>query len=292
MRRVALLLALAACSASFASASDEEVHQSLVRLREVGGWKPTGIIDIGAHEADWSRGAQKVFPDAKYLLLEGDSDLEPRLKAFGKPYEIAIVGARDGKVTCAPSLPTARLRVTGRSADCPLFSPRFVAIRFRRYISSHSPRFGRRSLPRPRAPALPAKTKEALTPISCNCRFPIPPPSLLATTGHQHEKWKTGNSIYLENTNIFHDEGGSVRKVERNMRTLDTIIAERGENVKYNLLKVCSQTAGGDSRTAFRAPRPEECIRRTLASLTQAVCDPLLSPSRVRSATCKVPSST
>lgn len=77
------------------------MQDALIRLREAGGWEPKGIIDVGAHRAGWAMAAREVFPSAEFLLLEGDADLEPSLKDFGEPYEITIIGARDGKITCA-----------------------------------------------------------------------------------------------------------------------------------------------------------------------------------------------
>lgn len=106
-----------------------DLSEALIRLREVGGWVPRGIIDVGAHRAGWAKEARAVFPSADFLLLEGDPDLEPDLKAFGEPYAISIVGARNGKVTCAlPSphparqLPTARRRKSPHSC-LPVTSP-------------------------------------------------------------------------------------------------------------------------------------------------------------------------
>lgn len=151
--------------ASALKGEPDDVPNALRRLKEIGGFYPQGIIDVGAHKGDWTRMALTVFPDSQYLLLEGDADLEPELKETGKPYEIGIVGSHDGTVVW-----------------------------------------------------------------------------------HQHKQHKTGNSLYLENSNAFRGDPSGVEKLTKKMRTLETIIDGRGENVTYQLLKVGG--LNGVARTA------------------------------------------
>lgn len=99
------LMRLSVLVASSAIVSSEpSVKEALTRLRDVGGWTPKGILDVGGHKGAWSTLAVEVYPNADFLLLEGDPELEPYLKEFGKPYEIAVVGAHSGNITCASDL--------------------------------------------------------------------------------------------------------------------------------------------------------------------------------------------
>lgn len=60
-------------------------------------------------------------------------------------------------------------------------------------------------------------------------------------------------SIYLENTNEFAPGNAKVQAITKQMRTVDTILAERGNNVTYTMLKAreapgtggCRQPAAG-----------------------------------------------
>jgi FkbM family methyltransferase len=53
----------------------------LQHLRAVG-FRPACVLDVGANKAEWSRLARKFFPDAKFILIEPQIELEPYLKAF------------------------------------------------------------------------------------------------------------------------------------------------------------------------------------------------------------------
>jgi FkbM family methyltransferase len=54
------------------------------------------VLDIGAHEGNWSRLFQHYFPDANILMIEANKDKEEKLKELGN-YKIALLGHTDGK---------------------------------------------------------------------------------------------------------------------------------------------------------------------------------------------------
>jgi len=54
------------------------------------------VLDIGAHEGNWSRLFQHYFPDADILMIEADKDKEEKLKQLGN-YKIALLGDTDSK---------------------------------------------------------------------------------------------------------------------------------------------------------------------------------------------------
>jgi FkbM family methyltransferase len=55
---------------------------SFLRRLQQQGLAPTTILDVGAHKAEWSRDAHKVFPGAKFILIEPQVEMLPYLKAF------------------------------------------------------------------------------------------------------------------------------------------------------------------------------------------------------------------
>jgi FkbM family methyltransferase len=72
------------------------------RLAEFG-FAPAGIVDIGAHLGDWTRGIRHVFPTAPVLMLEARDEQRPALESVCAQvpdvrYEIALLGAEPGKV--------------------------------------------------------------------------------------------------------------------------------------------------------------------------------------------------
>lgn len=65
-------------------------------LKNIVGYYPTLIVDIGAHIGMWSRYVKTVYPNSLYFMLEANSDCEGELKETGMPYEIALLGEHDG----------------------------------------------------------------------------------------------------------------------------------------------------------------------------------------------------
>lgn len=62
------------------------------------------IVDIGAYKGEWTEELLKIFPNATYLMVEGNPEREPDLSAFvakHKPanikYEIALLGSTAGE---------------------------------------------------------------------------------------------------------------------------------------------------------------------------------------------------
>lgn len=86
---------------------DQEFIQSrstyggLLRLKALG-FNPKAILDIGAYAGDWMRTAKTVFPKAKVLMVEAQSDKDSYLKAAcngfagSVEYVIALLG-RDNR---------------------------------------------------------------------------------------------------------------------------------------------------------------------------------------------------
>lgn len=52
---------------------------------------PSTILDLGAHRGLWTAEAKKYWPDAKYILIEGNPANEEDLKATGEEYYIAVL---------------------------------------------------------------------------------------------------------------------------------------------------------------------------------------------------------
>ena len=54
------------------------MFQGLVRLRDCG-FSPTGILDIGAYEGQFSRGARQIFSDASIFMIDALAEKAPLL---------------------------------------------------------------------------------------------------------------------------------------------------------------------------------------------------------------------
>jgi FkbM family methyltransferase len=64
---------------------------SLSNLARVG-FRPAGIVDVGANIGAWSREAAAIFPGCPIHMVEGQASLEPQLQATGFPYSLTLVG--------------------------------------------------------------------------------------------------------------------------------------------------------------------------------------------------------
>jgi FkbM family methyltransferase len=67
------------------------------------GFKPKSVLDVGGNKAEWSEQARGFFPDAKFILIEPQMELEPHLKAFcdkspGSVYKLAGAGRAPGEM--------------------------------------------------------------------------------------------------------------------------------------------------------------------------------------------------
>jgi FkbM family methyltransferase len=63
------------------------------------GFRPNGILDIGAYHGEWALTASQLFPESRVLMVEAQPDLEPILRAVASTnparfdYRIALLGA-------------------------------------------------------------------------------------------------------------------------------------------------------------------------------------------------------
>ena len=46
------------------------------------GFRPNGIIDIGAYQGEWSRSIARVYPDVPILMIEALPEKKPQLEAI------------------------------------------------------------------------------------------------------------------------------------------------------------------------------------------------------------------
>ena len=70
-------------------------RNALARLGSLG-FSPGVIYDIGAYRGGWTRLAAEVFPQAQFVLVEGNRDHAGELAATGRRHVIAALGAADG----------------------------------------------------------------------------------------------------------------------------------------------------------------------------------------------------
>lgn len=68
------------------------------------GLKAGRILDIGAYKGEWTMDVLKIFPDAEYLLIEGNPERKKDLAKFindnkkiNIKYEIALLGSKSGE---------------------------------------------------------------------------------------------------------------------------------------------------------------------------------------------------
>ena len=77
---------------------DEQAYRRLA----ASGYAPASIIDIGAHDGNWTRLARRVFPDASILMIEPLSSKAESLNALANSFEKthfvdALLGAEAGQ---------------------------------------------------------------------------------------------------------------------------------------------------------------------------------------------------
>jgi FkbM family methyltransferase len=68
------------------------------------GWRPQTVIDVGAAAGDFTRECHKIFPDARYLLVEPLQERQALLEATtaqvpNSAYALVAAGAADGFTT-------------------------------------------------------------------------------------------------------------------------------------------------------------------------------------------------
>lgn len=59
---------------------------------------PTSVIDIGANVGDFAKQCKLMFPNTKYLLIEGNSACEPIIKKLGHEYFIGLLSDEEKTV--------------------------------------------------------------------------------------------------------------------------------------------------------------------------------------------------
>ena len=77
---------------------DEQAYRRLA----ASGYAPASIIDIGAHDGNWTRLARRIFPDASILMIEPLSSKAESLRALADSLERtsfvdALLGAEAGR---------------------------------------------------------------------------------------------------------------------------------------------------------------------------------------------------
>lgn len=75
---------------------DNATFQSLKRLYDLG-FSPSGMLDIGAYDGDFSRSARKIFPNSHILMVEALAEKEKSLSKTchelgNADYAIALLG--------------------------------------------------------------------------------------------------------------------------------------------------------------------------------------------------------
>jgi FkbM family methyltransferase len=55
-------------------------HDGFLKHLRSNGFAPRTLIDVGAFIGGWSRGARTIFPNARYLMIEGNEDNRQRLE--------------------------------------------------------------------------------------------------------------------------------------------------------------------------------------------------------------------
>lgn len=89
------------------------MYWSLNNLKK-NGLLATQIVDIGAYKGEWTEELLKIFPNASYLLVEGNPERKGDLDSFVKKhkaadikYEIALLGSTAGEQKTFHVLDTA-----------------------------------------------------------------------------------------------------------------------------------------------------------------------------------------
>jgi len=83
--------------------SNSGMFQSLVRLRDLD-FNPTGVLDVGAYEGHFSRGARKIFETAHILMIDALAEKGPVLadacRELGNAdHLVAMLGDRETEAT-------------------------------------------------------------------------------------------------------------------------------------------------------------------------------------------------
>ena len=97
------------------------------------GFRPNGIIDIGAYQGEWSRSIARIYPEAPILMIEALAEKKPQLEAIRAllpraEIELSLLGRSEGADA------DFNVMETGSS----LYSERSNAPRTRRSLKMHT----------------------------------------------------------------------------------------------------------------------------------------------------------
>lgn len=97
------------------------------------GFRPNGIIDIGAFRGDWSRTIARVYPNVPILMIEARAEQRARLERAcaqlnQAKFELALLGDKEGI--------EANLEIMGTGSS--LYSERSNAPRTQRTLTMHT----------------------------------------------------------------------------------------------------------------------------------------------------------
>jgi FkbM family methyltransferase len=65
------------------------------------GFRPNGIVDVGAYHGDWSRSISKIYPNVPLLMIEAQTSKRPRLEhacaqLSNARFELCLLGDKEG----------------------------------------------------------------------------------------------------------------------------------------------------------------------------------------------------
>jgi FkbM family methyltransferase len=88
-----------------------DIFFSIDRLKKIG-FNPKQIIDVGAYEGEWTKRCSKIFPEARFLMVEamtGKKEKLEKLASVNKRVTVAInlLGAKTGDEVYFSELETA-----------------------------------------------------------------------------------------------------------------------------------------------------------------------------------------
>jgi FkbM family methyltransferase len=78
-----------------AALATTSISHALAMLRNRG-FRPSGILDVGAYRGEWTRMAHHFYPEASILMIEAQPKLDPVLEA--------LASANPGKIDCRMAL--------------------------------------------------------------------------------------------------------------------------------------------------------------------------------------------
>lgn len=75
--------------------------EGVLLMAKANGFRPAGIVDVGANIGNWTRMASGIFPDVPVVMLDGNRDYEPVLRETARTlgprvtYAIGVLGPED-----------------------------------------------------------------------------------------------------------------------------------------------------------------------------------------------------